>query len=229
MIGAGLSEAGLLINVDKPVGWTSFRVIQVIRRLMQIKKVGHSGTLDPFASGVLLVCVGKATKKIPQLMDLDKAYFGLISLDYETDSLDLTGNIVAKSITRPEAAELQAILPEFIGEIEQIPPIYSALKKAGVPYYKLARRGVPIEPKKRKVTVYNIEWIDYQWPNLALAITCSKGTYIRALARDIGHKVGCRAHLKLLRRTRIGSYRIEDALKMDELFFDDRNKSKQNG
>lgn len=229
MIGAGISEAGLLLNVDKPVGWTSFRVVQVIRRVIQQKKIGHSGTLDPFASGVLLVCVGPATKKIAELMNLDKEYFGLISLDYETDSLDLTGTIVARSTSKPEAAMLQAIIPEFLGEIEQVPPVYSALKKAGVPYYKLARRGESVAPEKRKVTIHKIEWIDYTWPNLALTITCSKGTYIRSLARDLGRRAGCRAYLKLLKRTRIGSYKIEDALKIDKLIDENRFKSKQNG
>lgn len=205
-------ETGEILNINKPKDWTSFDVVKKIRKIIGVKKVGHSGSLDPFATGVLLVCTGRATKRTHELMELPKEYIGEILLGISTDTLDETGKIVEQ---RPVGSlSLEDVIracEKFRGEIDQIPPMYSALKINGVRLYKLARKGQNIELNPRRVTIHSIEVLAYDLPKLKIKVACSKGTYIRALARDIGNDLGCGAHLKTLCRTKIGDYSISDA------------------
>lgn len=212
-----LSE-GRIVPVDKPISWTSFDVVHKLRNSSKIKKVGHAGTLDPFASGLLLVCFARATKQVASLAQLDKEYIATLRLGVETDTHDLTGEVVSKSDVPAFAAEkLEELLGEFRGEIEQIPPMYSALKRGGTRLYKLARQGVKVERQPRRITILKLEMLHFGDDTLKIAVACSKGTYIRALARDIGRRMGCGAHLIELRRTRVGDYSIDDAWELDAL------------
>jgi tRNA pseudouridine55 synthase len=180
--------------------------------------VGHAGTLDPFAEGVLPVCIGQATRVIQYLMDASKAYRATVRLGVETDTYDLTGAVVAERdaslVTR---AEVDAALPAFVGDIEQVPPAYSALKRDGVPMYKLARAGRQVELHARPVRIHAIEVVGYAPPLLTLDIECGKGTYIRSLAHDLGAVLGVGASLDALVRTRVGHFRINRAVDMDTL------------
>lgn len=185
----------------------------MVRGLVGVKKVGHAGTLDPFADGVLLICTGRSTKKVPHLMSLHKEYLGRIKLGYETDTEDITGKIIsAAPVPRLNLRELNTICQQFVGNIPQIPPMFSAKKVGGQRLYKIARRGNRIKRTPTEVTIYSIEVVALHLPFVTIKIKCSKGTYIRALARDIGRKVGCGAYLYSLTRTRIGDYKIEDSL-----------------
>ncbi|MFQ5769088.1 MAG: tRNA pseudouridine(55) synthase TruB [bacterium] len=205
-------ENGEILNINKPEGWSSFDVVKKIRYHIKVKKVGHAGTLDPFASGVLLICTGRATKKVQELMNFEKEYQAQIELGTTTDTYDRTGKILKQNPTRHlTAADLEKVCDGFRGEIYQIPPMYSAIKIKGKRLYDLARRGEIIEREPRKITIYKIDLLDFQNPFVTLKIVCSKGTYIRALAHDIGENLGCGAYLKSLIRTRIGPYKIESA------------------
>jgi len=210
---------GIILNVNKPSGMTSFDVIRRVRRHVKGKKIGHAGTLDPFAAGVLLILVGRATKRFEEFNRLEKEYLAEIQFGMETDTLDVDGKVVAEHpIDRPIAEEdLEKILKQFLGEIEQIPPLYSALKVRGKPLYKYARKGVEILPRPRKVQIHSIRMLHYCWPSIWIEVICSRGTYVRALARDIGKAAGTGAYLKSLIRTRVGPYRIEDAVHLDRL------------
>ncbi len=208
---------GMIVPFDKPADWTSFDVVNKVRFASRVKKVGHAGTLDPFATGLLLVCFGKATKQVEAMMALEKEYVTVFKLGIETDSHDLTGNITKRKEV-PELSEtsLEKVLQKFRGEIEQIPPMFSALKHKGKRLYELAREGKSIERPARKVSIYELELISLQDDELTLRFVCSRGTYIRALARDIGRELGCGAHITTLRRTRIGSYHVDSAWKVDD-------------
>lgn len=210
-------EAGKIINIDKPKGVTSFTVVRKIRQWTGCKKVGHAGTLDPAATGVLLICTGKATKQITQFVGMDKEYIGEIHLGIATDSDDRDGTVLEK-MTVPELDEdlIEEVLEKFKGRIEQVPPMFSALKYKGKRLYKLARQGKVVERKPREITIHAIELLSWQSPFLQLKICCSKGTYIRSLARDIGKALGTVAHLSKLQRTRIGSYTVKDAYTLEE-------------
>jgi tRNA pseudouridine55 synthase len=198
---------GVIINIDKPSGWTSFDVVQKIRSLIKVKKVGHSGTLDPMATGVLLICTGKATKRVPELLELEKEYEAEIMLGIETDTLDVTGSILkTEEIPSGFAKSLPEILLKFIGEIPQVPPMVSALKKEGKPLYKLAREGIQMSLKPRMVHIHRIQLLGVNENRFQVRVVCSKGTYIRALARDIGYHLGSPCTLSSLVRTRIGPY-----------------------
>lgn len=205
-------ERGQILNIDKPRDWTSFDVVKKIRGYIKPAKVGHAGTLDPFATGVLLVCTGKGTKKVQELMNLDKEYLATVEFGKTTDTFDVTGIVLKErdcsNVTRDK---IQKVCLRFQGEIEQIPPMYSALKVDGERLYKKARRGETVKREPRKVHIYKIEVTDFRNPFLELKVVCSKGTYIRALANDMGELLGCGAFLKELTRTRIGPYKIEDA------------------
>ncbi len=199
-----------VINLNKPKGITSHKAVEKVRRALGAKKAGHAGTLDPLATGVLLVCVGEATKVGRFLSDLDKEYIATVKLGEKTDTFDSEGEVIEKSERFScEEEDIERILPGFLGTIEQVPPMFSAVKMGGKPLYKLARKGITVERQKRPVTVHEIEITSFAFPLFELRVVCSKGTYIRSLCNDIGEAVGTGAHLTGLTRTRIGDFRIE--------------------
>lgn len=208
---------GVLI-IHKPQNWTSHDVVNKARRLLQEKKIGHTGTLDPLATGVLVLCVGKATKIVRYLEADDKEYIAELKLGATTDTLDSAGSILETrkyaSLTRDD---IQHALERFRGTILQRPPAYSALKVSGVPSYRLARQGTILEHQERPVTISEITLLEYRDPLVRFSVTCSKGTYIRTLCADIGAFLGAGAHLTALVRTRSGRFRIEHALDLEQL------------
>lgn len=216
----GLSSApsGILI-VDKPEGLTSSTVVAKIKRSFNIKKIGHCGTLDPFATGVLILCLNQATRISDQLLDQDKAYRFTMKLGEETDTLDRTGEITGTfSGSPPTRKDLEVAMANFRGTFVQQVPRFAAVKIGGRRLYELTRKGVPVDPPSKEVTVRNLELLQFDWPHAVLNVHCSKGTYVRQLAADIGRSLGCGAHLTHLRRLASGSFRIEQAVSLDELF-----------
>lgn len=208
---------GILI-VDKPQGWTSFDVIAKLRGMLATRKLGHSGTLDPMATGVLPVFVGQSAKAVDLQLDHTKAYRATIKFGLRTDTGDITGQVLETSekIVAPE--ELQQVLPSFLGEQMQVPPMYSAVKINGVPLYKAAREGKTVERKPRAVTFHSIKYLQQVAENeYEIEVACSKGTYIRVLAEDIGQSLGCVATLSALRRIRAGLWGEENAVTMETL------------
>lgn len=208
--------SGLLL-VDKPAGWTSFRVVRRIRRLLGVRKVGHLGTLDPFATGLLPLAVGEATKLTPYLLEEPKVYLATLKLGAETDTQDLTGRVVATSEHLPAEPEIRQVAARFEGQIEQVPPLFSAVHYQGERLYKLARRGVKVSPPARLVTIFRLEVREVALPFVTLWVRCSKGTYIRTLAHDLGRALGCGAHLAALRRLEVGPFRVEAAVNLEDL------------
>ena len=210
-------ESGVL-NIDKPQGMTSHDVVARVRRLTGIRRVGHAGTLDPLATGVLLVCVGNATRIVEYLQRGQKVYETTVRLGQETDTYDADGEIVAESpVPDFSLEELDRALDAFRGEIVQTPPAYSAIKQNGQPLYKLARAGREVTAPQRQVTIDAIEILDWQKPDLRLRITCSPGTYIRSIAHDLGQALGVGGHVLTLRRVASGSWRVEDAVTLAAL------------
>ncbi len=207
---------GILI-IDKPPGMTSHDVVDEVRRLVGMRKVGHAGTLDPMATGVLVLCLGQATKVVKYLMDSDKVYEAHIRLGVTTDTHDAQGKIVSTSEVDITESEVREALSSFVGQIQQVPPLYSALKYHGTPLYKLARRGIKVELKPRSVQIYEIELLDWAPPCLTIKVVCSAGTYIRALARDLGERLGCGAHLAHLIRLASGRFTLREAVSLEEL------------
>ncbi len=209
-----------MINVRKPAGPTSHDVVAEIRRIFGQKRVGHAGTLDPMAAGVLLVCLGKATRVVEYLMGLSKEYRARMVLGRTTDTQDATGEVTserdASGVTRQMLEEAAA---RFVGEIEQVPPMISALKHQGKPLYKLAREGKSIERAPRPVTIHSIDVTDFSStpPEAELVVRCSSGTYIRTLCADIGEVLGCGAYMSALERTAVGPFRVDDAVTLDDL------------
>lgn len=209
---------GKILAVCKPRDWTSFDVVNKIRRLTRIKKVGHAGTLDPFATGVLLICLGSATRQSATLMNLPKEYLAEIALGSETDTQDLTGKVIAeKRVPSLDAGQIEATLQLFIGEIEQEIPAYSAAKVEGKRLYKLARKGKEVPQLRKKVAIYRIDLLEWGADFIKIRVACGRGTYVRTLARDIARKLGAAGHLRALVRTRVGDYRLEDALTIEKL------------
>jgi len=204
-------------NLNKPAQWTSHDVVNRVRRLLQIQKVGHAGTLDPLATGVLPICVGKGTKVVEYLLAADKEYRAVLRLGEETDSLDATGKVIRRSEVNVAEAELRGVLGQFRGEIEQTPPMYSAIKIRGVPLYKAARAGQKIAVSPRHVTIRFLELLSFEDRDATIQVVCSKGTYIRSLCADIGRQLGCGAHLLRLQRLRSGPFQLEEAVTIDEL------------
>ncbi len=203
----------MILNIFKPPVFTSFDVIRALRRAGVKMKAGHAGSLDPFATGVLLVCLGDYTKKISQLMELKKEYEGLIEFGIITDTYDISGKIKEKKDVKEYSLDiLEKVFSEFTGKIEQIPPMYSAVKYSGVPLYKIARTGKEIERKPKKVEIYSLEILKYESPFLTFRAVCSKGTYIRSLVYDIGNRLGCGSYLRSLTRTKVGNYSVKDSL-----------------
>ena len=207
--------AGILV-VDKPAGWTSFDVVAFVRRRSGVKRVGHAGTLDPAATGVLTLLMGTATRLTEYLVDAGKQYLATVELGVETDTYDRDGTVVAErdasGVTR---AQIDAALSAFRGEIMQTPPVYSAIKVGGRRAYKLAREGEAVALAPRIVRVDSITLERFDWPMLEITVTCGKGTYIRSLARQIGQRLGTGGYLTALRRTSVGLYTIDRAITLD--------------
>lgn len=206
-----------IINIYKEAGFTSHDVVAKLRGIVKQKKIGHTGTLDPDATGVLPVCLGNATKLCDMLTDKSKEYEACMLLGVTTDTQDMSGKVLENkqiSCTQEEARE--AVL-SFIGEYDQIPPMYSAIKVNGKKLYELARNGIEIERKPRRVEISHIEILECSLPEIHFRVTCSKGTYIRTLCADIGDKLGCGAAMKSLIRTRVGTFVIEEAWKLSEV------------
>ncbi len=224
-----------ILNIDKPQGWTSHDVVARVRRLTRQKRVGHAGTLDPMATGVLLVCLGRATRLSEYLMSSDKIYRAVVRLGVETDTYDAEGQIVAERPVNLDEATLRGVLKRFMGEVDQVPPMYSALKRNGKPLYKLARQGVEVAREARRVTIYDIvlrqgekdlsprPWVASPTRRgedinlVTIDVRCSPGTYIRSLAHDIGALLGCGAHLAALTRLASGQFTLDRALPLQAL------------
>ena len=208
---------GVLI-VDKEEGETSFRVVWKVKKLLEVSKVGHAGTLDPFATGLLLVLVGQGTKLSPYLMAGDKTYLGTLTLGTETDTMDRTGRVTdMKPVPNLDPELVRERAKAFVGVTEQTPPSFSALKVQGKRAYSLARKGLPVTLEKRRVMVKDWTILSQDLPDVSFRVGCSSGTYVRSLAADLGKGLGVGAHLKTLRRTAIGPYRIEDALRSGDI------------
>jgi tRNA pseudouridine55 synthase len=203
--------SGILV-VDKPVGWSSFDVVRRVRRGTGEKRVGHAGTLDPAATGVLVVLLGQATRITEYLMDMPKTYRGAVRLGVSTTTYDAEGEVV-REVDASGVSEqaLRDVLAEFVGEIEQVPPAHSAVKVEGERAYHRARRGEEVAMKARRASIYRIELLGYEPPVAEIEVECGRGTYIRSLAHDVGERLGCGAHLASLRRTRVGPFAVEAA------------------
>ena len=207
-----------ILNIDKPQGYTSHDVVARVRRLSGQRRVGHAGTLDPMATGVLLVCLGRATRLVEYLAEGSKVYRAAIRFGIVTDTWDAEGHVIAERDWQGLAlAEIREALDAFVGQIEQAPPMYSALKHRGQPLYRLARRGVTIERRPRLVEIHRLEVLAGQPPDLVLQVSCSKGTYVRSLAHELGQRLGPGAHLAALTRIAIGRFCLQDAVALDTL------------
>lgn len=206
-----------IINVYKEKGYTSFDVVAKMRGIFGQKKIGHTGTLDPDAQGVLPVCLGKATKVCDLLTDKDKVYKATMLLGIQTDTLDISGKVCNKAVVNVTEQQVRDVISTFVGTIEQVPPMYSALKVNGKKLYELAREGKTIERKARKVSIYDITIDEICLPGVVMTVSCSKGTYIRSLCDDIGTKLGCYGCMKDLLRTKVACFDIGDAYKISEI------------
>ncbi len=209
---------GLLL-LDKPVGPTSMEVLEEVKGALKIKRAGHTGTLDPIASGLLPICCGKATKFSQFLLGAEKSYAAELTLGIETDTCDAEGQIVEENPLPEELSRemVEGVLRKFRGEIEQTPPLFSAVKVRGKRAYQLARKGKKVELKARKVSIFELKLVRYSPPKLEIFCRVSKGTYIRSLIRDIGRELGCGAYMTALRRLEVDRYRVEDAISLDDL------------
>jgi tRNA pseudouridine55 synthase len=208
---------GVLV-VDKPGGVTSFDVVARVRRALGEKRVGHTGTLDPMATGVLPICVGEATKLVPFLMDGDKEYEAELLFGVTTDSLDATGRVTSETNAyHVSRADVERALPGFVGTIQQRPPMHSAVRVDGQRLYKLAHKGIEVERQERAVVVHALELLGFEAPRARLRVRCGKGTYVRSLAADLGAALGVGAHLTALRRTRVGAFTLDRAVAVDTL------------
>lgn len=206
------------ILIDKPAGPTSHDVVDAIRRQFGIKKVGHCGTLDPAATGLLIIVLGRGTKLSERLMSDDKVYSGVIKLGESTDSYDADGQLTASLPVPPLTLDqLNETAAEFIGDQMQTPPMVSAIKKDGVPLYKLARKGIEVEREPRLIHIYNFRFTSYEPPFGAFRLACTKGTYVRTVAHELGQKLACGAHLATLRRVTSGKFDVEQAVEFEEL------------
>jgi tRNA pseudouridine55 synthase len=208
---------GILV-VNKPMGLTSHDVVQNVRRKFRMQQVGHAGTLDPLATGVLVVLLGKSTKLFNQFVDMDKAYRATLILGTATDSADIQGKVIARSpyghITR---AEMEEVFKISAGETEQVPPMVSAVKVRGKKLYQLARKGIVIERQARPIKIHSLAIEEFAPPQVKFYLECSKGTYVRQLAEDVGKKLGCGACITQIERTKVGPFRIEEAVDLEEI------------
>ena len=209
-------EEGRVLLIDKPLHWTSFDAVRKIRNTIRIKKVGHAGTLDPLATGLLIVCTGKFTKKINEYMSQEKEYTGTITLGAVTPTYDLESEPVKhKSVDAITDEMIQRTTQQFTGEILQTPPIHSAIKQKGKRVYLLARQGKEVIMEPRKITIHKFDIISIEMPVITFKVVCTTGTYIRSLANDFGEALGCGGYLSKLRRTRIGNFKVEDAMSVE--------------
>jgi tRNA pseudouridine55 synthase len=210
-------QSGILV-IDKPAGITSAGVVARVKKLLEAKKVGHTGTLDPFATGILVCCINRATKLARFFLHGNKKYEAVLCLGIETNTQDLTGTVTSScDNVRCSEIKIRSVFKEFEGTSEQIPPVYSALKCKGIPLYKLARSGKPVQKPARRITIFNIEILEINLPLIHFTVSCSAGTYIRTLCSDIGKSLGCGGHLKELRRIQSNGFSITEALKLSEL------------
>ncbi|PWL28556.1 tRNA pseudouridine(55) synthase TruB [uncultured Roseivirga sp.] len=210
--------AGQVLLIDKPLEWTSFDVVKKVRNNIKIKKVGHAGTLDPLATGLLIVCTGKMTKSIETFMGQEKEYTGSFTIGQTTPTYDLESEPTeAVAIDHITEADLEKAKQQFLGEISQTPPIHSAIKVGGKRVYELARKGEDVKLKSRQVTISEFELTKVDLPRIEFRVVCSKGTYIRSLANDFGAALGVGAHLSSLRRTKIGEFDVENAYQLEQL------------
>jgi tRNA pseudouridine55 synthase len=207
---------GVLL-LDKPVGLSSNDALIKAKRVLNAKKAGHTGTLDPFATGLLPLCFGEATKFSQDLLEADKTYETTVHLGVSTTTGDTEGEPVATREVNVTREQIDAVLAQFRGPIMQVPPMYSALKRDGKAYYEYAREGITLEREARPVTIHKLEFVSYEAPMLKLSVTCSKGTYIRVLGEDIGNALGCGAHLNALRRTGVGALTVEGMVTLEQL------------
>lgn len=213
----GRNISGIVL-LDKPLGITSNRALQIVKRLYNAAKAGHTGSLDPLATGLLPLCLGEATKVSGFLLDADKSYLATLKLGVKTFSADAEGEVIeTRPVENYSKKQINVAIEHFLGDIEQVPPMHSALKVDGQPLYKLAHQGIVIERKSRSVHIFGIEVLRHEGDEIDIEVHCSKGTYIRTLAEDIGEKLGCGAHLSALRRTASGPFDIEESITMKEL------------
>lgn len=223
-------EQGQVLLINKPYDWTSFDVVRKLRGLMKIKKVGHAGTLDPLATGLLILCTGSFTKKINEFMAQEKEYTGSMIVGATTPTYDLESiPIPFASIDSLTEEKIYAATGSFKGEILQVPPIHSAIKKQGIRAYELARQGEQIELEARKIHIRDFDITSIQLPELQFRVVCSTGTYIRSLVNDYGKALGCGAYLSTLCRTRIGNFLLKDAMSLDEAALFIKEKLSQKG
>jgi len=209
---------GAVVNLHKPPDITSHQAARKVQRLLGASKSGHAGTLDPFAEGVLLVCLNDATRITEYLLPLEKEYIAHFQLGLVTDTLDITGEVISEKDPSGITGDMMAeVLGRFKGELMQVPPMYSAVKLKGVPLYRLARRGITVQRKERRVFVHEIELLSFSPSEIAVRIRCSKGTYIRSIARDVGEALGVGAVVKRLKRTAVGHFKLEDSVSFDDL------------
>jgi len=206
-----------IINVYKEKGFTSFDVVAKLRGIFHQKKIGHTGTLDPDAEGVLPICLGNATKVCDLLQDKDKEYEAVLLLGFRTDTQDMTGTVLEESEVAVTEKEVETVIASFVGKIMQIPPMYSALKVNGKKLCDLAREGIEVERKAREIEIFSIQISKMELPRIHMTVHCSKGTYIRTLCNDIGEKLGCHGAMEDLKRTRVSSFKIEDAHTLKEI------------
>ena len=212
-----INDFGYIVSIWKNPDWTSNDIIKYVKYLISPYKVGHAGTLDPFAEGVLILCVGSMTKKVNEMMDCEKEYIAEIKLGKRTDSLDSTGKVSKiKKYIKPDTQVIIDILHKFKGEIEQIPPMFSALKKNGQRLYNLARKGITIEREPRKVFIKDIKLISCSKNSIIINVKCGKGTYIRALARDIAHLLKTEGYVEKLVRTKVGSFNEKNSISVKD-------------
>ena len=212
-----------VVLLDKPAGMSSQGAVTAVKRAFNADKAGHTGTLDPMATGLLPICLGEATKYSQDLLEADKTYVARVQFGARTDTGDAEGQVI-ETFTLPTFANeselkqvLDALLPKFTGAISQVPPMYSALKRDGKPLYEYARAGVELERAPRDITIHRIRWTDIQWPEATLEVSCSKGTYIRVLAEDLGAALACGAHLVGLRRTEVGHLSLEQSFTIESI------------
>jgi tRNA pseudouridine55 synthase len=206
-----------VLLLDKPLGLSSNNALQKVRRLYSAAKAGHTGTLDPLATGLLPLCLGEATKFAGELLDADKSYRATLKLGVTTDSADAEGQVLQTRPVNVQEAALKAVLERFLGEISQTPPMHSALKRDGKPLYEYARQGISLERPPRLITIHALNFVSFGGDSVVIDVDCSKGTYIRVLAEDIGEALGCGAHLSALRRTRVADLNVADAITLEQL------------
>lgn len=206
-----------ILNIYKEAGWTSHDVVAKLRGILKTRKIGHTGTLDPDAVGVLPVCIGRATKACDMLTDKSKVYEAVLRLGITTDTEDMSGRILSENVVNTTCDEVKDAVLSFLGEYEQIPPMYSAIKVNGQKLYDIAREGKVIERTPRPVTIYDLEILEMNLPTVRIRISCSKGTYIRSLCRDIGEKLECGGCMEHLTRTKVGEFTIEKSIPLSKV------------